>query len=165
MFNPHHVQACDCGVPDTATEALEEASAVFKGKVIKIREEKINGETHDVVLVSVTEIWKGLENSQVEVYTDWSSCQFPFAVGNEYLLYPYEKNGRLHVIDCGRSAEVNDAQDDLVELGQGEKPRNIVNLEKDFEDNQSYLMMILGVFFVALVVIIIIILRFNRKKS
>ncbi|WP_010095402.1 hypothetical protein [Ornithinibacillus scapharcae] len=165
LLNPNHVQACDCAVPETANEALEKASAVFMGEVMRIREEKIIGEPHDVALISVSEIWKGLENSQVEVYTDWSSCQFSFEVGREYLLYPYENNGRLHVIDCGRSAKVNEAQDDLLELGQGEEPRIIVHLEKELEDNQVYLMMILVVLIFAILVIIISILRYNRKRN
>lgn len=127
--------ACDCYVPETAHEAQEKADAVFKGKVLQLKKEKIEGETYNVALISVSETWKGIDDTQVTVFTDWTSCQFDFEVGKEYLLYPNKLNGELRVIDCGRSVEIQFAANDLLQLGKGEDPTNMVQLEDEFQNN------------------------------
>lgn len=124
--------ACDCDPPDTATEAMEVATAVFRGTVIKIHKKQTmsDGERYDKVLFSVSESWKGMEDSQAIIYTDsFSSCTFEFQVGNEYLLYPYGLDGKMFIMDCGRSSDISLAKDDLEELGEGKEPTNIVDLE------------------------------------
>ncbi|KAB2334462.1 hypothetical protein F7731_14705 [Cytobacillus depressus] len=141
MFvNPSSIaMACDCNIPKNANEALEKAAAVFRGEVLQLTEEKINGESYSVALISVSEIWKGIEESQVRVYTEkGSSCQFDFEVGKEYLLYSYEYNGMLKVINCSRCAEVKYANQDLLELGKGKEPVNTVQLEEDLKSNKLF---------------------------
>lgn len=159
LFQPVPASACDCDIPDNATEALEKATAVFKGTVIMLQEKSIFGEKHNAALLSVSENWKGNEDSQVIVYTDWTSCQFDFEEGKEYLLYPYEYNGKLKVINCGRSAEITNAQEDLIELGAGSKPTNIVQLEDKFQKETSILIMSVWLLVITLVVVTIIVLR------
>lgn len=160
FYQPALTLACNCDVPDNATEALEGASAVFKGKVIKLKEETIDGEKYDVALISVSETWKGIEDSQVIVYTDWSSCQFQFEEEKEYLLYPYKHNGKLIVINCGRSAEINYAQEDLLELGEGNEPTNTVQLEDDFKNGKSEILMS----FLLLIILVSAVIVLRRKK-
>ena len=138
IFAPtSHVVACSCYVPDNASEALERSTAAFRGEVIRLKVESIDGRNYDVALLSVSEIWKGIEDTQVMVYTNWSSCNFNFEIGEEYLLYPYEHEGKLKVINCGRSAEVGVAQHDLTELGAGTQPSHEVHLEHEFRKAES----------------------------
>lgn len=146
---PVLISACNCDVPDNVTEALDSADAVFKGKVIKLKEETINAEKYDVALISVSETWKGMVDSQVIVYTAWSSCQFDFEVGKEYLLYSYKHTGKFEVINCGRSTEISYAQEDLLELGEGNEPTNTIQLEDEFENGNlgvitSFVLLIVG---------------------
>ncbi|MCA1321646.1 hypothetical protein LC085_17200 [Bacillus tianshenii] len=125
--------ACDCDPPDSATEAMGVATAVFRGTVLKIHKNQTrsDGERYDEVLFSVSESWKGMEDSQAKIYTDSSSsCTFDFQEGNEYLLYPYSREGVMYIMDCGRSSDILLAEDDLEELGMGTAPTNIVDLEE-----------------------------------
>ncbi|QOY38082.1 hypothetical protein AWH56_011395 [Anaerobacillus isosaccharinicus] len=160
FYQPALTSACNCDVPDNATEALDKANAVFKGKVIKLKEETIDGEKYDVALISVSETWKGIKNSQVKVYTDWTSCQFELEEEKEYLLFPYKYHDRLIVINCGRSTEIKYAQEDLLELGEGNEPTIKVQLEDDFKNGKS----VIKISF-ALLLIINLVLIFLRKKS
>ena len=144
LYQPSNTSACDCHIPDTATEAMESVSDVFKGRVLKLSEKTINGEKYDVVSITVSESWKGTKDSEVLVYTDWSSCMFEFEVGKEYLLYAYKFNGKLKVINCGRSSEVTNAQEDLLELGPGRAPTNNVQVQLENDDENKNLGMILG---------------------
>lgn len=127
--------ACDCDPPDTATEAMEVATAVFRGTVIKIHKKQpmSDGERYDKVLISVSESWKGMEDSQAIIYThSSSSCTFAFQEGDEYLLYPYLRDGVMYIMDCGRSSDISLAEEDLEELGKGKEPTNIVDLEDGY---------------------------------
>lgn len=153
--------ACDCMIPENANEAKDKAVAVFSGEVLQIKKERTNGESYQVALISVSEIWKGIEETQVLVYTDWaSSCQFDFEVGEKYLLYPYENDGKLKVIDCGRSAEIRNASQDLLELGKGEKPNNTVQLDKEMRDSKLLFVSILLVLFISAIVFV-----YSRKRK
>lgn len=156
FYPPSMVKACDCGVPKNANEAMDRAAAVFRGEVLQIK--------NNTALISVSEIWKGIEESQVLIFTDKnSSCRFDFEVEKEYLLYPYEQNGKLKVINCGRSAEINNAMQDLMELGKGYEPIKSVHLEDEFKNSNSY-MIISGVL-ILFVLVTIIISRKKQKKN
>lgn len=144
--------ACDCDVPDNATEALERADAVFTGKVIKLKKEKVE----IAAIIAVSESWKGTKDSQVIVYTDRSSsCHFNFIEGEEYLLYPSKHDGKFKVISCGRSTVIKNAGEDLLELGAGSEPTNVVQLDDDLMDGKfgvilSFVLpiiLVLGIFF------------------
>lgn len=126
---PSSVSACDCDVPDDALEGLEKSDAVFTGKVKDIKKVKINGEPFDAVLVEVNEIWKGIQESEIVIYTTWSNCQFEFDEGEEYLLYSYRNEDRLYVSICGRSTTVSHGSEDIKMLGPGKTPDKEVNLE------------------------------------
>lgn len=130
---PSSTKACDCAVPKTATEALERASAVFTGKVLQIKQKNMNKEQYDVVTLEVERVWKGIDQTQIVVYTQWSSCQFKFEKGEEYLLYAYRSGDHLMVINCGRSAQLAAATQDLNELGIGQVPSQRVNVNGQSE--------------------------------
>ena len=89
---PRSASACMC-MPVTAEKALANADVVFIGRVTNIRDGHIEFE-----LVAV---WKGRATSTTTLATlasvapeikpgfkaVWNSCDFPFHVGEEYVVY------------------------------------------------------------------------------
>lgn len=129
------VYACDCAIPQNATDALAENAAVFRGEVLAMKRSKWTGEydeTYDAVLLEVDQIWKGVEQSQIVVYNPISSCQYEFKAGDSYLIYSNVNGGELVVSNCSRTAEISQASVDLNELGPGEQPSQQINLFTSF---------------------------------
>lgn len=121
--------ACSCAIPGTPTEEMARSGAVFTGKVIEIVDRNKNGfiqSSADPVeaVITVDQIWKGIEESQVVVVTerDSASCGFEFEVNLEYIIYASKDGDQLRASLCSRTALLSDASDDLIELGDGEKP-------------------------------------------
>lgn len=157
VINPATVHACNCYIPDNAIESLGISDAVFTGKVKQISKKTMNGNTYNAVLMEVGQIWKGIQESEVIVYTTWSSCQFTFVVEEEYLLYAYEINGKLHVTNCGRSTTLTHATIDIQQLGEGQEPSIKVNLSTSLN---WYIVLI-----VTLVVIFALMMFFKARKN
>lgn len=125
---PNNAEACDCDIPKSAREGLEQSDAVFTGKVKSIKKTKIDGEAFNEAWIEVGEIWKGIKESQIVVYTSWSSCQFEFQEGEDYLLYSYQVSGNYYVTNCGRSNKLSGATMDIDQLGPGMEASVYVNL-------------------------------------
>ncbi len=54
------------------------------------------------------------------------------------MIVPLQENAEeALVINCGRSSEMQYADKDLLELGEGKKPSNMVQLENEFISNKS----------------------------
>lgn len=107
-------QACSCMVPPPAQEALEDADAVFVGKVL-------GGEARDRTLevrLAVERRWKGAESEEITVRTATSgaACGFSFAEGERYLVYGYEHEGVLRVSLCSRTQPLDRAGEDIEAL-------------------------------------------------
>ncbi|MDO3410483.1 hypothetical protein QWJ34_11995 [Saccharibacillus sp. CPCC 101409] len=119
LAEPKPALACDCDIPRNAAVGKERADAVFSGKVVEIEAGRRGQDGYDAVKLDVKQSWKGIDGPQATVYTDWSSCQFDFQPGGEYLLYTYEYDGRQNVTNCGRSGELAQAAEDVRELGAG----------------------------------------------
>ena len=135
--------ACDCVVSGSPSEEMEKKDAVFSGKVLTIKDRnklstiKSSADPMEVV-IAVNEIWKGIEESQVAVFTerDSASCGFEFQVGQEYLVYASKDGDQLRASLCSRTALLSLASDDVTELGAGEKPTINVVIGAE-EKNQS----------------------------
>lgn len=132
VTSPLQVSACSCDIPADAIEGMAHSDAVFTGEVKHIKRANINGDTYDAVLIHVDEIWKGINESQVIVYTGWTSCQFEFEEGEQYLLYAYKNEDKLYVISCGRSTVMSNGAEDIKLLGPGDKPSKEVNLTFEY---------------------------------
>ena len=124
--------ACNCFVPDDPAAAAARSAAVFSGEAIAMKTVKQGGERSIAVLIEVDTAWKGMDQSQAIVYTDLSSCQFEFQMGSSYLLYAYENQGDLRVINCGRSGELQHVLADVNSLGEGKAPGRKVDLSGEF---------------------------------
>lgn len=128
---PSSGYACSCVPQAPVQEALNQAEAVFAGKVIKIVQPKPDAQgvisTADPVQITfeVSQSWKGVSFKEVTIRTalDSASCGFFFEADKEYIVYSY-KNGDnvLETNICTRTAELTTATEDLATLGKGMTP-------------------------------------------
>ncbi|GBF72110.1 hypothetical protein PA598K_00346 [Paenibacillus sp. 598K] len=141
LLRPAAAHACECGYPPDAQEALDEASAVFKGRVIDIAKQPRRDEGYDAVILEVERAWKGVETTQVIVYTAWTNCRFPFQDDMSYLLYAAKDGDNLVVRDCSRSAAAESprAMEDIAAFGEGQTPTIEVDLRSRFSQWQPIL--------------------------
>ncbi len=157
--------ACDCEVPKSALKALKQVNFVFQGEIIKHESSGslIGGET--VAFVNVDRVWKGLNESEILVYTDWSTCGFKFEDGKSYLFYAYERSGKPFITNCSKTKLLEQADDDLKELGQGRFPLNIVDLEVEYfwVKNEGVIFKTVVFLVISLLVIYMIRVRFYRR--
>ncbi|MFS0728058.1 hypothetical protein [Paenibacillus sp. 1P07SE] len=168
VVRPSPAQACDCGPPPEVQTALEQASAVFTGTVLDIAKQPTRDYGYDAVILEVDRAWKGVETTQVIVYTGWSSCMFPFEEERTYLLYTELSGEDQMVIACGRSAAADSprAMEDIALLGEGKVPTVEVDLQSRFSEWQPVIVWgtaVGGLLLVALGVLMI--LRRLRRSS
>ncbi|MFB5284479.1 hypothetical protein [Peribacillus sp. Hz7] len=177
-YSANNSYACSCVQPDSVKEELERNSAVFSGKVVEIVDENKNKSMQSsadsiAILFEVEETWKGLDQTQVIVYTERSSasCGYEFTLHKEYLVYAHEIDGALRVSLCSRTTSLSTAKKDLDELGKGKKPTEQVSIDsdvsmvedqissKDSVNNQIYIILLI----VILLLIVVYITRRNKK--
>jgi hypothetical protein len=105
--------ACDCVMP-LGKWALDSAAAVFTGKVVELNE----GGYH--ALVEVYSTWKGVSpwKKTVEVNIGFSDCAYELELGQEYLLYTDQKDGKLFTHLCYPNHLLAEAGEELSELGR-----------------------------------------------
>jgi hypothetical protein len=117
-------QACSCIPPPPPKKALEQAHAVFSGKVTKIEEA---GEGELSVTLELATTWKGAADKELTLFTanQSAACGYGFEKGKTYLVYAHQiKRGEAKVLEtniCTRTALLADAKDDLKDLGAGKK--------------------------------------------
>ncbi|HKU43626.1 MAG TPA: hypothetical protein VJR89_35930 [Polyangiales bacterium] len=133
--------ACKCAPPPSATEARDQASAVFEARVTQLTpgsasdepgpsDDNLRGGSGEVeVTLRVTQAWKGVSTETVRVRTrsDSAACGFPFEVGRSYLVYANQSTTPdtavpLEVLRCGRSRPADEAEEDFAALGLGVVP-------------------------------------------
>jgi hypothetical protein len=105
--------ACDCTRPGSPGEELQRVGAVFSGEVIRADREGIE--------FKVEKIWKGPRAKKVTMNHELSDCTYVFVLGKKYLVYAYGK-GSFSTSICTRTRRLDNASDDLKELGEGAEP-------------------------------------------
>jgi hypothetical protein len=118
--------ACTCIPPKSPSKELEQSAAVFSGKVIEIR---ISEEETDIfaqveAVLEVERAWKGVDKKTVSVLTSShsSACGYGFKKGERYLVYAGgNRDEKLITSICSRTRRMNEAGDDLRELGEGKE--------------------------------------------
>lgn len=156
--------ACSCIPSDSVRQELALSDVVFTGKVLQLidkNKEKPTKSSADPIAVhlQVKEIWKGLKESEVIIYTerDTASCGFPFEKNQEYIVYAMEDDGELRASICSRTAPLLAAPEDIEELGKGQLPSEQVKPEKIEEQNQEkpsntllvlMILLIIGIFMI-----------------
>lgn len=126
---PTASMACKC-VESTPEEAFKNHDAVFQGTVLQIEEKKRAEETVVVVLLEVSNTWKGVVNTQVLIETSVGSCMYSgFVKGKEYVIYANQVEGTLYTSLCDPTTKVTAAGEYLSFLGEGKPPTNEVKIE------------------------------------
>ena len=125
--NTQQAHACSCVPPGPPSEALAESAAVFAGKVTSVREfQDPNATTYSstdptTVEFQVDTVWKGPSygTMSLTMARSGASCGFTFVEGEEYVVY--SRDGAT-VSLCSRTRSIANAQEDIDELGEGERP-------------------------------------------
>jgi hypothetical protein len=103
----------------TPIERLKTSKAVFSGRVIEVKE----SEGIQVARFNVSKSWKYIHPSEV-IVTNYIHHEGPyFQQGKTYLVYAYERKGRLSTGGCSGMVEVEYAQDQIKHLDKW-KARN-----------------------------------------
>lgn len=155
--------ACSCAAPGPVEEELERSAAVFIGKVKAVVDQKADSEIQSsadpiAYIIKVDEIWKGIHETEVVVYSErhTASCGFTFEEGREYLIYASLSDDKLHVSLCSRTTDLESADSDLAILGEGKKPTETVSidLEPDMLEKSDWRMIdVLAVFILGVAVL------------
>jgi len=126
--------ACSCVPPKPPKQSLAAADAVFHGTVASIEPLEAANATSTSpdgrlrVTFKVARVWKGdvterfvMEGTSPNV----GMCDFPYAVGSDYIIYAYVRNGTATTGLCTRSAELPDKKPngDFAKLGPGKPPK------------------------------------------
>ena len=123
---PLAAYACSCVPPPPPKQSLDNASAVFSGKVTKT--EKTDFQLK--ATIQVENVWKGdvTETTVVTTCSNGACCGFGFAEGESYLIYAFKPaNADFSANMCSRTKRLADAGDDLKELGAGQPPKKAAN--------------------------------------
>lgn len=115
--------ACSCGPPPGVWESVEEATAVFAGRVEAL-EGWESGDDYGVhVTFAVSRVWKGPASAELVANTrslGAGDCGAPLELGEEYLVYAYDET--LDIWLCTRTLPLAYAEEDLATLGEGHVP-------------------------------------------
>ena len=102
--------ACSCLPFGTVLEELEEADAVFLGRVLAVHDNQATGRR--LARVRVVESWKGVSTGLVTVETPISGaeCGYPLESGENHVFYVNRHGGnRLHLSLCSRTMPLHTA--------------------------------------------------------
>ena len=131
VVHPERSYACSCLEPGSPSEELEEADAVFMGRVVSVREvEKVHGDLTYVDSVitefDVKTVWKGPVNQTMYIDSG-GPCGIGFIEGVEYIVYAYYSDhwDGLATGLCTRTTLLSWAMDDLAGLGAGTTPGQV----------------------------------------
>ena len=134
VHQPNISSTCDCLQPKSPTEELKIAKAVFVGKVVEVIEPDLSkttrgGRDNLIALMEkssrrikfkIERTWKGISLDEITVTTPPTSCRYDFKVGERYLVYAYGMRiTNLGVSKCTRTRKLQEAVEDLKELGEG----------------------------------------------
>ena len=134
LGNSGQVYACSCAQPGTPSEELRESSAVFAGRVVSVRHtydpdgRSVSRDDHSTISFEVSTVWKGTVYEDIYITTPptGGSCGFRFVEGEEYIVYGYDSpyvEGGYSTGLCSRTALLEQAQEDIEELGEGKAPQ------------------------------------------
>ncbi|AKJ00956.1 hypothetical protein ATI61_112215 [Archangium gephyra] len=138
---PTPANACSCmpesGDPATALRrARDGADAIFHGRVVSIERGGgflgLFGKRGLEATLEVIERFKGPVASKLVLPTgNGGACEYPFKVGDEYLVYASEYEGRLVTSLCSRTRPISPGNLELHWLRTGTLPLVPVALQRE----------------------------------
>ena len=134
LGNPGQAYACSCAQPGSPSEELRVSSAVFAGRVVSVQHTydpdgmSVSRGDHSTIGFEVSAVWKGTvyEDMYITTPPTGGSCGFTFVEGEEYIVYGYDSpyvDGGYAVGLCTRTALLEQAHEDIDELGEGQAPQ------------------------------------------
>lgn len=137
---PERSFACSC-VGFTTLEAKEHADSVFRGTVTKIEKPSKLGNSASLakVYLQVDEVWKGSEQREIMVSSALAeaSCGVSFQEGKSYLVFAKSYDDLLKTTICNGTKQLSLANQELKDLGPGQKELAQIELEKQSEQKTS----------------------------
>ncbi len=126
LLSATSVIACSCMPTAGPEKEIEQADAVFAGKVISSKRQNGARPFDDIEVEFVVDrVWKGQVTKRFRIFTAESSasCGYRFKKNRTYLVYAYGKgNEGLQTGICSRTRRLKDAHQDLIVLGAGRRP-------------------------------------------
>ena len=119
MLWPTSAHACSCAGDGLPCDAAFRADAVFVGHVLSIESSRGGGNfrLRAQVEIAVLEAFRGLLQPQVALVAEGSNCDYPFRMGETYVVYAYRlADGQLVTSICTRTRPVAQATEDLTYL-------------------------------------------------
>ena len=137
-LGPADASACSC-IQVSPTRSLEEHDAVFEGRVVEIERPDDPATGRVRVTMAVVQHWKGIESERVVVTTAGmeSMCGVSFAPDTSWLVYADLEGDGFTTGLCSRTRRIEEAEEDLAELGAGVVPVDITEddeVEAPLED-------------------------------
>jgi hypothetical protein len=124
-------QRCPCGPLPSVADAQRGALAVFEGRVLQVSFLKSEPATVQAQL-EVVRAWKGMDAERATVLSPpadvtheaQAACTYAFEPGESYLVYALGRgpNNALEVSACGRTRPIEEADQDVAQLGMGSAP-------------------------------------------
>ena len=105
--------------PRSVEFPFKKSDAVFVGEVIEANDA---GNFREARL-RVEQSWKGVETSEVIVIAPRTIESAHYRAGERYLVFASLQNGKLFTANCSRTRRIDDAAEDLKQLGAGKKPK------------------------------------------
>jgi len=117
IFSPFPFLPCMCGF-EHPSEAYQRADLIFVGLSIPAGEDSLNfDEIGPKMLFKIEKLYKGDEDDEVEIYSDWSSCGLYLPSGYRFLVYAsITRDGKYHTGKCTRTEFISGATVDLLFL-------------------------------------------------
>ena len=130
--NAESIGACECNESKSTEDRLNEASAVFLGRVVRMHFKNwpLEIDSADVPLdipltvdFIVRTVWKGEVSENMRLTTVRSvGCGYRFNMHLDYLVFADGEQGALEVRVCSHTKLTAEAQEDLDALGEGRAP-------------------------------------------
>ena len=119
---PSPAAACKCMLVPPS-EAAAQASAVFEGRVVEIKDVPGDMPRRSATL-RVVRAWKGMKSERAVVTTasESAACGIAFALDQNYLVYASDQDGALSATSCSRTRVIAEAEEDFKALGMGWTP-------------------------------------------
>lgn len=121
-FSPSMATACSCVEQDILpVQEMAQSTEVFSGRVVTVTP---SGSDKAARLL-VERVWKGDVGRNVILPIGTSTCSYHFVAGERYIVYAHNWNTSV----CSRTRPLSEAQEDLVVLGAGARPKAITAME------------------------------------
>lgn len=128
--------ACSCTLPEPASEAFDNADAVFVGTVTNIGSPSVGSDIWGAnsITFEPSRVFKGQSTSELTIQTwkDTAGCGYPFEEGKEYLVYAQHTAQGHEVSLCSRTTDIESADGDLEVINEKAQPIPIASSQTVF---------------------------------